>query len=314
MKKVNSIKIISFIFILLINDAYSQISSNQIIEKGNGYILNLSFEKQHFKSEGKNGEVVNYFSSLDESKPGAPILPSKTYIIAIPPESKIRFEIIDRTIKRLNSVIPKSNPLIKLANDSSLIYNETKINPAYFVTNFYPAEEMELEGYTWIRDYYCAIIRINTHRYNWKKREIIELKSAKIQLDYYDLKPYTINNKPTGAFDSNLDKIILNYNEAKNLRSFKTGFAADDSTGNWIDFNAEYLKLGVATDGIYRLFKSDLEDYGINVGIIDPRNFRFFLKGDEMPIYVFGEGDGSFDDTDFIEFYGTINYGSPKYR
>ncbi|MHA1916534.1 MAG: C25 family cysteine peptidase, partial [Promethearchaeota archaeon] len=314
MKKVYSITVISFIFIWSFIDAYSQISSNQVTEMENGYILNLSFEKQLFKLEGKNGEVVNYYNSLDESKPGSPILPSKTFIIAIPPESKIRFEMVDKTIKRLKSVMPKSNPSIKLASDSTLVYNETKIIPDYLATDFYPSEEVQLEGYTWIRDYYCAIIRINTHRYNWKKREIIELNKAKIRLDFYNLKPFTVNNEPIGAFDSMLDKVILNYQQAAKLRSFKAGFAADDSTGDWIDFNAEYLKLGVAADGVYRLFKSDLEDYEINVGNIDPRTFKFFYKGSEIPIFVFGEDDGSFDGMDFIEFYGTMNYGSTNYR
>ncbi len=237
MKKVDSIKILSIIFILFITDVYSQVSSNQVIEKDNGYILNLSFEKQPFRLDGKNGKVVNYFNSLDESKPGFPILPSKTFIIAIPPESKIHLEIIDRTIKQLKSVIPKSNPSIKLTSDSSLIYNETKIDPQYFVTDIYPSEEIELQGYTWVRDYYCAIIRINTHRYNWEKREISELISMKIQLDFLDIKPFAVNNEPISAFDSNLKNIILNYREAKNLRSFKTVPAVNDSTGDWIDFN-----------------------------------------------------------------------------
>ena len=133
-------------------------------------------------------------------------------------------------------------------------------------------------------------------------------------MDFYDVKPFTVNKSSVGAFDSNLDKIILNYHDAQKFRSFNTEFLANDTTGNWIDFNAEYLKLGVAADGVYRLVRSDLEAYSINVGTIDPKTFKFFYKGKEIPIYVSGEDDGSFDGGDFIEFYGTINYGSPNYR
>ncbi len=314
MKINNSIKIITFISILFIIDAYSQISSNQIIEKANGYTLNLSFEKQPFLMEGNNGKVINYFNSINESKPGSPILPSKTIIVAIPPESQIRFEIVDRTIERLKSVIPKSNPTIKLGKDSSLIYNETKINADYFGKDFYPVKEIELEGYAWLRDYYCVILKINTHRYNWMKREITEINNAKIELDFYDPKPYEINYDPIGTFDSNLDEIILNYQYANNLRSFRKDFTADDTTGNWIDFGADYLKLGVSTDGVYRIFKTDLENFEINVGTINPSTFKLYYKGNQQPLYVLGEEDGRLDETDFIEFYGTRNYAEGDHR
>jgi len=314
MKKVCSMKIISLIFILFVTDVYSQISSDQVIERENGYILNLSFEKQPFQLDGKNGEVVNYFNSIDESKPGSPILPSKTFMIAMPPESKIRISINDKRFEKIKGVIPKSNPSVKLGTDSTMVYKDTRLSSKYFLADVYPEEEYQIEGYTWIRGYYCAIVRINTHRYHWKRREIDELLSAKIKVEFYDVKPFKINTSTLGAFDSNLDNLIINYNTAEKFRSFQPNLSPDDSTGEWIDFNAEYLKLGIAADGIYRISKSDLENFNIDVENIDPLTFKFFYKGNEIPIFVSGEEDGTFDGEDFIEFYGTINYGASNYR
>jgi hypothetical protein len=314
MQKFNSFKILVLIFCLSANFIYAQFSSYKIVEKVNGMVLNLSFIKQPYNVEGEKGGVINYFNAVDESKPGAPILPSKTIIIAIPPESKILITVTDKRFEKIKSVVPKSNPLVELGVDSNLIYKDTRLSSKYSLSDAYPEEEINIEGYTWIRDYYCAIIRINTHRYYWKKREIDELLSANIKVDFIEVKQYTINRNSTGLFDSNLDNLILNIKNASEFRSFRSNFSPMDSTGNWIDFGAEYLKLGVSSDGIYRIIKSDLENFNIVTSSINPLTFKIFHKGNEIPIFVSGEEDGSLNDEDFIEFFGTMNYGSTEYR
>ena len=85
------------------------------------------------------------------------------------------------------------------------------------------------------------------------------------------------------------------------------------STGNW-------YKIGVNTDGIYRLSFQDLESLGMNISSINPQNLRIYghpgglLPTDnasertadleELAIQVIGQSDGSFDANDYILFYG----------
>jgi hypothetical protein len=78
---------------------------------------------------------------------------------------------------------------------------------------------------------------------------------------------------------------------------------------NWITPNKAYLKLYVIDDGIYRIGKSDFTQAGINTSNIDPRTVKVYYKGSQVPIYFEGEQDGTFDDNDFFDFYGTRNYG-----
>ena len=67
------------------------------------------------------------------------------------------------------------NPEVIFSNDSILfIKNQNLIYQNLFHDQF-PADEIEIIDYTWIRDYYCAVIKVNTHTYNWKKKEIREL-------------------------------------------------------------------------------------------------------------------------------------------
>jgi len=78
---------------------------------------------------------------------------------------------------------------------------------------------------------------------------------------------------------------------------------------NWITPNQTYLKLYIIDDGIYRINKVDFTNAGINTGTVDPRTVKVYYKGNQVPIYFQGEGDGTFDNNDYFDFYGQRNYG-----
>jgi len=303
-----------YVILIFLATMYAQVQSTVTTLASDELLLDLKFEKHPYILEGKQKNVINYFNAVDESKPNSPILPSKTFFIAIPPNSKAKIKILEEKQFIIESVIPKSNPKVEYSNDLNLVYNETQIDPKYFMSKIYPEEKFTIIGYTWIRDYYCVILKLNTHVYNWDKRKISEMNSIKLKVEFYDVKPFENNKTQLNIFDSQLGQLIINYNEASEFRSFRPSFLSYESTDDWIDFNAEYLKIGVAIDGIYIIFKSDLENFNINVGNINPLTFKFFHKGNYIPIFLSGEADGSFDENDFIEFYGSMNYAVGNYR
>ena len=85
------------------------------------------------------------------------------------------------------------------------------------------------------------------------------------------------------------------------------------ATGDW-------YKIGLPETGIYKLTYSDLNSLGLDLSSLDPRNLRIYHNGGgvlpelnaearhddlvEIPIYVYGEEDGRFDQSDYILFYG----------
>ncbi|MGD1959332.1 MAG: C25 family cysteine peptidase [Fulvivirga sp.] len=85
--------------------------------------------------------------------------------------------------------------------------------------------------------------------------------------------------------------------------------AAQPYSNEWIDYNKQYFKVSVAEDGIYRISFSDLENAGFPMSV-DPGRIQMFHRGDEISIYVEGQGDAVFNTTDFIEFYGIRNDGT----
>lgn len=77
----------------------------------------------------------------------------------------------------------------------------------------------------------------------------------------------------------------------------------------WIDYSQKYYEFKVAEDGVYRISYANLLSVGIPVNSINPDNIQLFNRGSEVPLYIDGDADNSFDPTDFIEFYGQKNDG-----
>ncbi len=313
--KRNYLLLIFLLIIFLCSNAFSQQEVTSFSKETNGISISVTFKNEiPFQKIVDGKTILDFTYSKDESKPGSPILPSKNYYIAIPPESKINIELINKKIYAHKNVEPAVNSLVKQINDSTLSYELINFNRNYFVSDFYPSNEVEILGYIWIRDYYCAIVKINTHRFDWKRKEILEMISTDLKINFSNLKQFAINTTSESIFDKSLSKIILNYEQAKEYRTFRK-ISVQDTTQNWIDYTKDYIKLGIAEkDGIYRIDYNDLQSYSVPISSINPKTFKIFLKGEQIPIYVNGEEDFSFDENDFIEFWATKNYGSPNYR
>ena len=105
-----------------------------------------------------------------------------------------------------------------------------------------------------------------------------------------------------------------------NLKSFVNNSVLQDGSGTW-------YKIAVKKDGVYKLDKAFLESCGINTVGLDPNTINIYGNGDgKLPekntdprtddlaknaIMIVGEGDGSFDDGDYILFYG---WGPSRWR
>jgi len=70
------------------------------------------------------------------------------------------------------------------------------------------------------------------------------------------------------------------------------------------------LRVGVIHDGVVRITPADLQNAGVDVQAVDPRTFALTSQGQPVAIRVAGEADGSFDDGDYIEFFGQKFHGS----
>lgn len=112
-------------------------------------------------------------------------------------------------------------------------------------------------------------------------------------------------------FHSNLESMIRNRCYIIFLLVFAALRSIGQPYGNeWIDQNQRYFKLNIGENGIYRMSRADLANFGFPVGSVDPRKIQLFHLGQEVAINIEGQLDGIFDPSDYLEFYGEKADGS----
>ena len=113
--------------------------------------------------------------------------------------------------------------------------------------------------------------------------------------------PKSVQANPTALFDN--QTAHLHPNDV--LAAARNQLAAADTLTPtlWTPPGTAY-RIEVTADGLYTMDYAYLAAAGLPVDTIDPRTFRMFFLGREIPIAVAGESDGRFEPGDVIRFYG----------
>jgi hypothetical protein len=276
--------------------------------KGNSFFIKLNDRNYNYIDQQKGKFIIrDYTQFSDPSREGEYKLPGRTLLIAVPPDSKPQINIIDLKEELLNNVIPERN-LSDLSDKSGTIsHQDSKLKK---IVEIKPV--LEITGYTWIRNYYCAIVRINDIIFNEQASQLVIRKGIKFEVKLAEnMNPIALS--PVPDYDNEIKGLIVNSEMAEQFRG-KPKFGILDTTGNWFNYTSSYIKIGTGYEGLFRIYKKDLAKLGADTASINPRTFQMFESGREQNIYVNNEASGIFGDSDYVEFYGTRNFSkiSPK--
>lgn len=246
-------------------------------------------------------------SYYDESRPGELALPTRSIFVAIPPGAKIsvNYNVKERSVEDFN---PSINPEASLTKDTTIDLN-FELRAVMAPT---PKSPVEILGYFDLKGVRIVHLKLHQYNYNITSAKLETIK--RIELDIISDRP--LINYNTGIKHSETAKqlfkgLVVNPDAAP---KFASAVPANDTTGNWIDYSATYVKIGVAKDGIYRVYGSDLQAQGVNLAEIQPATLQLLKKGKQEPVFVFNGSDNIFDAADYIEFLGERNMGDPNYR
>lgn len=278
--------------------------------KNNSFSIRINNKSIEYSKELKNNtSIIDFYNFTNPSKAGEIKLPQKIIYVAIPFSTKPEIQYVSINTRQFENSIPATQPEILLKNDSTFSYRE--MNTSSNTNNKFGARIID---YTWLNDFYCAVVEVNSYQFLSESNiikydEEYELKfSFDSKISFKEYAPIIEKSKGNNA----LYKIIENYDIAEQFRNVNHKFQTN-SSDSWINFQADYLKLSVINDGIYRLNKQFFLDNGIDIGT-DPTTFQLFNYGEELPIFVSGESDFVFNDNDYIEFYGSKNYSKISAR
>lgn len=76
----------------------------------------------------------------------------------------------------------------------------------------------------------------------------------------------------------------------------------------WIDYSLNYYKFPITENAVYRIDYNIL-DQVLPLNSISPDDIFIIGRGEEIPLYIKGDSDGSFDQGDYLEFYAMGNDG-----
>lgn len=302
------------LFVLIISTSlkfYSQVNVNSKSVNNNKHNFQIVFIEP--KSSISKDNIIDYPEYSLTFDTGKPVLPSKNLLVLLPPNSKIDLQLTNQKYNIIENAIPASAPEIIKIKDSLITYKESQLDENLFINENYPDKEFEIIGYKWMKDFYVAEVKVNTHRFNWRKKIITSLLSTNIEINIKGISSFMQNNLPLGDVDKELAKLFVNSEDASKYKSINPNIKSKLNSDDWIDYTKEYIKLGIIKDGIHRIGYEDLLASGLNPQTINPKTFKLFKKGKQIPIYIEGESDNSFDANDFIEFYAEKNYSGNDY-
>jgi len=269
--------------IKLLYKSYNNKSITYIVQDLENYSI-----KEH-----NNRKIIVFPDFMDESKPGELKIPSRDIFFAIPTNSKVKvsYEILD---KKILNALAELNPKVTVTKDK-IVYEECII-PQYSSLKF-----LEVKGNLWIDENYCLHININPFQLD-ENNFLVHVNKFAITLSFET----EIRFNPYDTIKEINELILDRQFAAKIIDTPEFDLIRNDS---WIDYSKTYLKLGTGKDGIYRITYDNILALGLASTSINPKTFKLFLNGNQIPIYVKGEGDSSFDINDYIEFYGKRNMG-----
>ncbi|MCX6136618.1 MAG: hypothetical protein NTV54_03875, partial [Ignavibacteriales bacterium] len=231
---------------------------------------------------------------------GAPHL----YYYALAPSERLSVAVEDY---KFSTDVPMPHRILR----TYAIPFDTVASPPAFVSmaaSDFPSQPTAVvTGYGWFRGYYVACIAIQPlfSQPGNSGLQFATILSLRIQKSaaHRNYSAQTVR-KPDVQFEAILRNLILNYDTAVPYRTI----IQNDSSAAWFNSANTYLKLAIPTDANYRLQKTQIDSLLPAMGHADPRTFQLFNRGKEIPIFVAGQNDGSFDPGDYLEFPGLRNY------
>ena len=142
----------TFLILFLIGFSSSIISQNKIEKSGNGFSISISFDESYF-NDTKNGilTIRDYSDFTDVSQSGKFKLPSSTFLIVIPQNSKPNISFTSLETEIIRNVIPVLQPQAKLINDSTVVYEQIPFSEAVVDNN--KPEIVKVVGFVWYREF-----------------------------------------------------------------------------------------------------------------------------------------------------------------
>jgi hypothetical protein len=245
---------------------------------------------------------------------GKPLLPVHYLHIALPLDSRgARISLKKEEVRTIPDV--RVMPAFEMGLEALRIEEDASI---YGQEGDYPGRDHEVLNDEVMLHQRIAKIAVYPAQFNPSRNELTVCGSMTVHIDFLPGGGQSGNRRFLGkATEGRLEQLLLNYDKALSWRDEKgRGQGSRQGYEPW-------YRIVATEEGMHRIGYDFLEEYNVNPDLIDPRTMKIYNGGSavlddeliavpqegdtipyQLPIFISGEDDGSFDKDDYLLFYG----------
>ncbi len=294
----------------------SQAPEVVVRESGDNYFL-IDFESPSptfswQEHESSMFDTVKVAGCESIAKPAEPDVPFMGFLLAVPAECKpfARCESVQEEQFFDLRVVPCFQYVEVETGDTTVIEPRFELDERQYATDaYYPDAFVRAEFFGVFRGQPIIRVMVFPVRFNPVSSELRVLRRATFKV-FFDVLPGDSDGRMAGVLHSETGPSERMVNAVKtcvanpqDVRPLLVQDASAPVPTPLLDASDRY-KIAVSEDGVYRLTGADLSGAGIDLSTIDVANLSLKNLGHEVPIILEDGGDGSFDDADYILFWG----------
>jgi len=247
--------------------------------------------------------------SIDE--PGKPDLPFLGFLVAIPFECEpsVTLESVGADELFGFRIAPCDKPVSVETNGTVMVERRFAIDECLFATNaYYPNAIVQAEYAGVFRGQHLARIMVFPVRHNpvLESLEIVRRLTFRLHFDGEMPESGSVGVRCAvrGPSLRALDMVRTCVGNPEDVRAIRVPDAPAPNDATPLVGSSSELKMTVTEDGIYCVIGSDLLATGIDISTINPEKLAVRYLGQDVAILVADGGDGSFDLSDYLVFWG----------
>jgi len=295
-------------------------SGNDIIIKtqsDHGIVIEFTPRQWKISSkviDGKSYYRIDFENCVFKTFKGQPLIPQRMVVVGIPFGAGVSYELVE--IERVKTIHGKPIPVPSFGRDSMAEFQYQEDPVIYQEQQAFPSQLVKISQPAIIRDQQVVMISLFPLQF-FPQREQIQLYGRMV------VRINFIGGQSEQKFERKLDhdflnhQLLINPGQAANWRKPTTAATQPDLKRTNL---AEYYKIWIREEGIYKITGEDLKKAGVYLKDIKPYQIKIFNNGGfqlpqsideqrpdsliENAIFVSDGGDGSFDPQDYVLFYG----------
>lgn len=241
---------------------------------------------------------------------GAPAVPAKGTLLGVPFGADVITTVIDADYEEITNVdlMPVADTKWLGSEDYPISRNVYKKDVAQYSRDaFYPGDEAVVLNQGTMRDQQVAVLSLRPVQYNPVRRVLRVARRLLVRVQFVQRanRPVIRSGvKSAGdGFEALYEKGLLNAKQARAWRG-QTARPVRKQALGWYNPLAEYYKIDITEDGLYRLDANWFAESNMVLGAGDLERLKMFVDGKEIALLVEDGGDGQLDAEDGVFFWG----------